>query len=66
MLKKTEIEVRKGQMLKAARTAIRLKHSLAADEELNRKLPDLERDFDEAVAEGRPLELDPWSVADEA
>lgn len=53
-------------MLKAARTAIRLKHMLAADAEIARELPMLEERIDEALALGQPLELNPGRVFDEA
>ena len=47
-------------MLKTVRTAIRLKHSLAADRELNEALPRAEKAFNEAVMKG---ELpDPLSI----
>lgn len=49
---KGEIELARAQMLKTLRTAIRLKHSLAADEELNRVLPKAEAAFDKAVRTG--------------
>ena len=38
MQKKTAAEMEKSKIMKAARTLIRLKHSLAADEELNETL----------------------------
>lgn len=50
MQPKDLIELRKAALLKAARSAVRLKHSLAADEELNEVLPALEREFNAAVA----------------
>lgn len=40
------------KVAKAARTLIRLKHSLAADEEINAVLPDTLAEFDEALARG--------------
>ena len=49
---KDDIALRKAALMKAARSAVRLKHSLAADEELNRVLPELERRFDAAVQNG--------------
>lgn len=50
---KDDIEVRRAALLKTARAAIRLKHSLAADAELNERLPALERAFDFAVQQGQ-------------
>lgn len=49
---KDDVELRRAALLKAARSAIRLKHSIAADEELNEVLPMLERRFNMAVASG--------------
>lgn len=42
-------------MLKAARQAIRLKHSLAADKEIYERLPELEAEITAALLTGRPL-----------
>lgn len=50
--KKTEIEQAKADTLKMGRSVIRLKHSVAADNELNEKLPLLEKAFDQAVMSG--------------
>lgn len=52
MSHKDEIEVRKAALLKAARAMVRLRHSLAADEELNEVLPRIEREFTSAVNAG--------------
>jgi len=57
-----EIELQRAQMLKALRSAIRLKHALRADEELNEKLPTFEAEFDRAVQAGKRFELDIRSV----
>jgi hypothetical protein len=46
-------------MLKVIRTSIRLKHSIAADEELNEVLPRAEARFNAAVMKGQlPAPLD--------
>jgi len=45
------------KVTKATRTLIRLKHSLAADEEINNILPDTLDEFDDAIANGKLLEL---------
>lgn len=55
--KKTPAEMEKAKIIKAARTLIRLKHSLAADEEMNDVLPDTLAEFDEAVQRGELREL---------
>jgi hypothetical protein len=55
--KKTPAELKKFQLTKAARTIIRLKHSLAADEEINAVLPDTLEEFDDAMARGELKEL---------
>ena len=53
-----ELTVRKAQILKAKRAAIRLKHSLAADEEIARELPALEERINEALLNGETLEIE--------
>ena len=56
------IEREKAKLLKLARTLIRAKHSAAADDELNDKLPILELAIDKAIQSGRVYELDVRSV----
>lgn len=58
MRQRTDNEQTKANMLKAARTAIRLKHSLAADEELNEMLPEIEDRIDRALASGTEISFD--------
>ena len=57
MRKKTPAEMRRAKIAKTARILVRLKHSLAADEELNTMLPDTLAEFDEALARGELKEL---------
>jgi hypothetical protein len=57
VIKKSELEMEKAKALKTARALIRLKHSLAADEELNDTLPDLALEFDKALQQGELLTL---------
>ena len=57
MKKKTPAELEKAKIAKATRSLIRLKHSLAADEEINAVLPDTLDEFDEALARGQVKEL---------
>lgn len=52
MNQKDDIELRRAALLKAARSAIRLRHSIAADEELNERLPEVERRFNALVQAG--------------
>lgn len=52
MRKKTPAEMEKFKAAKAARTLIRLKHSLRADEEINAVLPDTLDEFEAALANG--------------
>lgn len=52
MTPKDDIELRKRALFKAARSAVRLRHSLEADAELNDLIPALERIFDSAVSRG--------------
>jgi hypothetical protein len=55
--KKTPAEMERAKIAKAARTLIRLKHSLRADEEINAVLPDKLEEFDEALSRGEIREL---------
>lgn len=52
MIHKDDIEQARANTLKVVRTAIRLKHSIAADEELNDVLPRAQAKFDAAVNRG--------------
>ena len=53
----TPHEIEKARMIKACRTAIRLKHSLKADEELYQRLPELVRRIDAPLLEGKTLQI---------
>lgn len=44
--------MQRAKVTKATRTLIRLKHSLAADEEINGKLPDMLSELEAAFAAG--------------
>ena len=55
--RKTQIELERGFAAKSIRSVIRLKHSLAAEEEINEKLYDFLEDFDEAIAAGKSYEF---------
>ncbi len=55
--KKTPEEMERAKIEKAARTLIRLKHSLKADEELNEVLPDALEQFDNALVQGELKQL---------
>lgn len=65
MTQLTPHQIQKVKMLKAARAAIRLKHSLNADEEMYRRLPDLERKIDQALNEGKSLKLTTSEILDD-
>jgi hypothetical protein len=54
----TELESRKVSLLKLARAVIRLRHSIAADEEIRRVLPELERRIDLAMQTGNAFSVD--------
>lgn len=59
MKQKTDTDQAKAEALKTVRTAIRLRHSLAADREINQMLPAFEKRFDAAVLRGEvPAALD--------
>jgi hypothetical protein len=55
----TELEIQRAAMVKAARAAIRLKHTLAADRECYERLPEIHDKIDAALQSGEPFELDP-------
>lgn len=56
---KERVDQARANMLKVIRAAVRLKHSLAADEELNEVLPRAEKKFNEAIHRGGlPAPLD--------
>jgi len=59
MLKgRSNAEQDRANALKIARTAIRLRHMIAADTEMNERLPELERQIAELQARGEPWQLD--------
>lgn len=62
MKSRTDKEQDRVNALKIARTAIRLKHMIAADNEMNERLPELERQINELQASGLPWALDSNSL----
>jgi hypothetical protein len=52
MIRKTEEQLRKAQLVKVARAVLTLKYRIELDRELNDVLPDLEEEFDRAVQHG--------------
>lgn len=65
MQKKSDIDMERLRIAKAIRTAINLKHRLAADRELNDVLPAVLEQFDRTVSAGQPYELNIGGVFDE-
>lgn len=57
---RTEFQQKRANALKTLRSAIRLKYSILADEELNRRLPAFDKQFAKAWQDG--VLLDPLSV----
>ena len=58
-IQKDDAAQAKAEALKTMRTAIRLRHSLAADREINQMLPAFEKKFDAALLRGEvPAALD--------
>lgn len=57
MRKNTPEEMERHRIAKTVRSLVRLKHSLAADVELNELLPDTLAEFNDALARGELLEL---------
>lgn len=52
MSQRDKVEMARANMLKTIRTAVRLRHSLEADAELNEVLPQAQARFDAAVMRG--------------
>ena len=59
MNKKSPSELEEYKITKTLRTVIRLKHSLAADEEINDLIPDTVHSFREALTRGELLQIGP-------
>lgn len=60
MIHRDNIDQARANMLKTIRTAVRLKHSIAADEELNDVLPRAEAKFFKQIQAGEmpdPLDI---------
>ncbi len=53
-----EFEVQAAAIIKSARQAIRLRHSLAADDEIARVVPELRKRISSALLEGKALTVD--------
>ena len=51
-------EQKRKNLIRMIRNAIRFKHSLAADNQIDRMLPKYLTEFDRAVAHGESFELD--------
>lgn len=62
----TDLQVQKAALLKTARSAIRLKHALAADAEIAEVLPRIEELINASIVSGEPFELTPGRLFDEA
>ncbi len=58
MQKKSKSQMERAKLIKASRTLLRLKHTLAYDEELNNVLPDQLAQFDDALAKGNLMSLE--------
>ena len=54
MGKKTPAEIQQPEITEATRMRIRLKHSLAADQEINSVMPDTLEEFEGALVMHRP------------
>lgn len=57
MLKRDPIDQRRADMVKTLRSEIRLKHSLAADNEINEVIPKAVKEFNKAVLRGELPEV---------
>lgn len=54
----TELKRKRSEIIKAARFAIRFKHSILADREIEDTVADLEKKMDKALQLGQPFEFD--------
>jgi hypothetical protein len=59
---KDKIELDLLAVIKTARTSIRLRHSLAADAEINEKLPVIEAEFNKAIVTGKAFSLESFRL----
>jgi histone H3/H4 len=59
MQRRTELEIQKAAIVKAVRTNIRLKHSLAADKEIAETLHEIEQRIDDALQAGTQISFNP-------
>ena len=59
---KDKVELELAAVLKTARTSIRLRHGLAADAEINEKLPEIEASFLAAVQAGKKFKLEAFEL----
>jgi hypothetical protein len=59
---KDKVELELAAVLKTARTSIRLKHGLAADAEINEKLPEIEVAYLAAVQKGKAFKLEAFEL----
>lgn len=65
-VRKDQVEQARANLIKVMRSAIRLRHSIAADEELNLKLPAAEKVFNAQVLRGElPDPVDVLSLLEE-
>lgn len=64
MREKSDLEMQRARILKAARTIIRAKHAANADEELNQVLPRLEAAMNKALAQGKEFRFDVRKLLD--
>lgn len=55
----------RARVLKAYRSAIRLKYALLADDEIARTLPEVQASIDAAVLLGEPIALNPGQIFSE-
>ena len=58
MKAKADLDMEIAIAAKAVRAAVRLKHSNAADREINEKLPEVVHAITVAAAKGEPFQLD--------
>ena len=62
MRSKDNVELELAAIKKTARTSIRLRHSLAADREINERLPEIEANYYSAIQRGKKFKLEAFEL----
>lgn len=60
--RRDETELARADAIDVTRTMVRLKHRIEMRHELNNLEADLNKQFDEAIVQGKPFELDAGQI----